>query len=53
MNEIVTFAENLIPLISGLRDTTDKDRCVAEPTRLRPLRRRRTIHRLPSCLLFR
>jgi alkylation response protein AidB-like acyl-CoA dehydrogenase len=31
MNEIVTLAESLIPLISELRDTTENDRCIAEP----------------------
>lgn len=31
MNEIVTLAENLIPLISKLRHTTENDRCIAEP----------------------
>jgi hypothetical protein len=31
MNEIVTLAESLIPLISGLRHTTENDRRIAEP----------------------
>ncbi|HET7909925.1 MAG TPA: hypothetical protein VFL19_04385 [Nitrospira sp.] len=31
MNEIVTFAESLIPLISELRHTTENDRRIAEP----------------------
>jgi alkylation response protein AidB-like acyl-CoA dehydrogenase len=31
MNEIVTLAESLIPLISELRHTTENDRCIAEP----------------------
>jgi alkylation response protein AidB-like acyl-CoA dehydrogenase len=31
MNEIVTFAESLVPLITQLRDTTENDRRIAEP----------------------
>ena len=31
MNEIVTLAEDLIPLISKLRHTTENNRCIAEP----------------------
>ena len=31
MNEIVTVAESLIPLIHELRHTTENDRCIAEP----------------------
>ena len=31
MNEIVTVAESLIPLIRELRHTTENDRCIAEP----------------------
>jgi alkylation response protein AidB-like acyl-CoA dehydrogenase len=31
MNEIVTVAERLIPLILELRHTTEHDRCIAEP----------------------
>ena len=31
MNEIVTFAESLVPLISELRHTTENDRRIAEP----------------------
>jgi hypothetical protein len=31
MNEIVTSAESLIPLIRELRHTTEKDRRIAEP----------------------
>ena len=31
MNEIVTLAESLIPLISELRHTTENDRRIAEP----------------------
>jgi alkylation response protein AidB-like acyl-CoA dehydrogenase len=31
MNEIVTIAKNLIPRIRELRDTTENDRCIAEP----------------------
>jgi alkylation response protein AidB-like acyl-CoA dehydrogenase len=31
MNEIVTLAENLLPLICELRHTTENARCIAEP----------------------
>src|SRR5207249_3877680 len=31
VNEIVTLAERLIPLIRKLRHTTENDRCIAEP----------------------
>jgi hypothetical protein len=31
MNEIVTVAERLIPMIRKLRDTTENDRRIAEP----------------------
>ena len=31
MNEIVTLAERLTPLIGDLRHTTENDRCIAEP----------------------
>ena len=31
MNEIATIAENLIPRIRELRDTTENDRCIPEP----------------------
>ena len=31
MNEIVTVAEHLIPLIGELRHTTENDRCIAQP----------------------
>jgi hypothetical protein len=31
MNEIVTSAERLIPLICELRHTTEQDRCIAAP----------------------
>jgi hypothetical protein len=31
MNEIVTLAETLIPLIRELRHTTENDRRIAEP----------------------
>jgi len=31
MNEIVTLAESLIPLICKLRHTTENDRRIAEP----------------------
>jgi len=31
MNDIVTLAESLIPLITELRHTTENDRCIAEP----------------------
>jgi hypothetical protein len=31
MNEIVTVAESLIPLICELRHTTENDRCIAAP----------------------
>jgi indole-3-acetate monooxygenase len=31
MNEIVTLAERLTPLIGELRHTTENDRCIAEP----------------------
>jgi indole-3-acetate monooxygenase len=31
MNEIVTVAESLIPLIKELRHTTENNRCIAEP----------------------
>ena len=31
MNDIVTLAERLTPLIGELRHTTENDRCIAEP----------------------